>query len=123
VIEPERPEIGKHQSRRTHNRNVTAGIDTTKMRIKTQGSRHRGHYTIPRRAQLQQMQLYDSPMSEHQRTRVAGVTAAVLGALSSLILPTAYARQSEMSIRVDVDLPASARILSSRRHRRRARFA
>ena len=48
-------------------------------------------------------------MSEHQRTRVAGVTAALLGALVfALLLATAYARQSEMNIRVDVDLPALA---------------
>src|SRR5262252_5099149 len=57
------------------------------------------------------MRLYnDCPMSEHQRTRVAGVTAAVLGALIfALLLVTVYARQSEMNIRVDVDLPALAR--------------
>ena len=71
------------------------------------------------------MRLYnDSPMSEHQRTRVAGVTAAVLGALVfALILPTAYARQSEMSIRVDVDVPASARGFYPAEGTEDARFA
>jgi hypothetical protein len=49
-------------------------------------------------------------MSEHRRTRVAGVTAALLGALVfALLLVTVYARQSQMNIRVDVDLPAMAR--------------
>src|SRR3974377_840587 len=71
----------------------------------------RRHYTIPRRSNRQQTGLYNySPMSEHQRTRVAGVIAALLGALVfALLLVTVYARQSEMNIRVDVDLPPLAR--------------